>query len=1070
MPQDSEEVDKAILRKYEVQTKLGKGAYGIVWKAVDKKTKEVVALKKIFDAFQNETDAQRTFREVMFLQELTTHDNIIRLLNVLKAENDRDLYLTFDFMETDLHAVIRANILEDVHKQYIMYQLFRALKYLHSADLIHRDIKPSNLLLNSECNVKLADFGLARSVSQLQNEQGATVYLTDYVATRWYRAPEILLGSTKYTFGVDMWSSGCILGELLGGRPMFPGSSTLNQLERIIQITGRPSTEDVECVQSQFASTMLDNLACNAVDVADWFPDASPEAHDLMRRLLCFNPNKRLTADEALRHPYVAQFHNAGEEPAASRPIQIPIDDNTKFSITEYREKLYQEILRRKKDLRRRLRDRDGTAPRPRLHSEFQTHTLQGHTWRDEFSWLHSDVLSLQEHLDKEAAYFKESTKPTYRLCRRFTDELLSFCPEQTVSHPEQLGKYTYFTRQTAAHPQEQLCQIRPDGSTVAVVDMHSLTAQFGGHACLHQVKTSPHHDKVSCLVESNPGSEDLWLHVSQIASGHVWAVIPNVQSAEWAADGATVIYLQSPQPDQPQQVMCHQLGRVEADTSIFTFEHMDHSHEISKTKDGHLLLLNSNSKTESEVYMAGVQVPITVTHAAGLQGPRPTLLLVYGAYGIHLPATWELQHLPLLARGWVIAHAHVRGGGELGRAWYAAGARDNKANGVADLETCLDYLEACGLAAPSQTIVHAFSAGGIVAGALLNRCPQALGGVIMRAPFLDVLSEMANSTSHLSRIEHKEWEFAAGRERARCLIKEQGPEFEDPETGPVVEELLRELDWLLDDCCADSGWRRKLQGSGSLKLRTSLLTLEQLWHKRLVDRWPLQYLTNSAEWREFRLAVGRGVLIPRLETALLIDFAQQAIAARPHLAGGPWLDLGTGSGALAIGLASSLPAACKVVAVDASDTACAWASYNVQRLGFSAQIQVLQGSWFHPVKHLQGQMQGILSNPPYVLPSDLPNLQREVRDHEPWAALDGGGVKGLDCLQAICQDAATMLAPSGFLALETGGEAQSFALQQLLSDVPGGSGGGGKAFVDVQIKKDIFGIPRFLQAYRSPA
>mmetsp|Transcript_7702 Transcript_7702/g.34908 ORF Transcript_7702/g.34908 Transcript_7702/m.34908 type:complete len:219 (-) Transcript_7702:1890-2546(-) len=213
----SEEIDKHVLRKYEIQQKLGKGAYGVVWKSVDKKTRDVVALKKIFDAFQNATDAQRTFREIMFLQEVNNHENIIRLLNVLKAENDRDIYLIFEYMETDLHAVIRANILEDIHKQFIMYQLFKALKYMHSAELLHRDVKPSNLLLNSECQMKIADFGLARSLTSITDDETSAPILTDYVATRWYRAPEILLGSTRYTFGVDTWSSGCILGELLGG-------------------------------------------------------------------------------------------------------------------------------------------------------------------------------------------------------------------------------------------------------------------------------------------------------------------------------------------------------------------------------------------------------------------------------------------------------------------------------------------------------------------------------------------------------------------------------------------------------------------------------------------------------------------------------------------------------------------------------------------------------------------------------------------------------------------------------------------------------------------------------------
>lgn len=175
----------------------------------------------------------------MFLQELNGHENIVRLLNVMRAENDKDIYLVFDYMETDLHAVIRANILEEIHRQYIIYQTLKALKFMHSGQLLHRDLKPSNILLNSECLVKVADFGLARSVSA--QEEGNNPVLTDYVATRWYRAPEILLGSTKYTKAVDMWSLGCILGELLAGKPIFPGTSTLNQLDRVIEVTGRPS-------------------------------------------------------------------------------------------------------------------------------------------------------------------------------------------------------------------------------------------------------------------------------------------------------------------------------------------------------------------------------------------------------------------------------------------------------------------------------------------------------------------------------------------------------------------------------------------------------------------------------------------------------------------------------------------------------------------------------------------------------------------------------------------------------------------------------------------------------------
>jgi len=208
-------------------------------------------------------------------------------------------------------------------------------------------MKPSNLLLNSECLVKVADFGLARSIDAPKEDGGRQQVLTDYVATRWYRAPEILLGSTTYTKGVDMWSVGCILGELLGGKPMFPGTSTTNQIDRIIELTGRPSKEDVDAIQSEFAATMLDSLPdAEARSLQTLYPNASEDALDLLQKLLMFNPDKRITAEGALEHPYVAQFHNPDEEISCEKQIQMPINDNKKLSVAAYREELYASVCK----------------------------------------------------------------------------------------------------------------------------------------------------------------------------------------------------------------------------------------------------------------------------------------------------------------------------------------------------------------------------------------------------------------------------------------------------------------------------------------------------------------------------------------------------------------------------------------------------------------------------------------------------------------------------------------------------------------------------------------------------
>lgn len=349
----SDEVEPHVLERFDILAKLGKGAYGIVWKARNKKNGQVVALKKVYDAFQNSTDAQRTYREVMYLQHLNGHENIIRLLSIIRAFNNKDLYLVFDLMETDLHIVIRAKILKPVHKQFILYQLFKALKYIHSADIIHRDLKPSNMLINSDCLMKLADFGLARSITA--TDDGDPI-VSEYIATRWYRAPEILLGSTNYNKTVDVWSAGCIMMELLTEKVTFAGKSSLNQVELIIELLGRPTEHDLASLKIASNNTVLSPIKSGKTkSLTQLLSSFGSDALDLVRSILRYNPDHRPTVDQILTHPYFAQFHSPEEEIVCPRAIIIPINDNDKLSLKAYRDAIYENISAKVKEQNKNL-------------------------------------------------------------------------------------------------------------------------------------------------------------------------------------------------------------------------------------------------------------------------------------------------------------------------------------------------------------------------------------------------------------------------------------------------------------------------------------------------------------------------------------------------------------------------------------------------------------------------------------------------------------------------------------------------------------------------------------------
>ncbi|SCV74308.1 BQ2448_6740 [Microbotryum intermedium] len=340
--------------KYAVQDVIGEGAYGVVCSAIHRPTGQKVAIKKIAP-FDHSMFCLRTLRELKLLRYFSEQDvseNIISIVDIIKPTSFdafKEVYLIQELMETDLHRVIRTQNLSDDHVQYFAYQTLRAIKALHSADVIHRDLKPSNLLLNANCDLKVCDFGLARSVTTAEPNGGETGFMTEYVATRWYRAPEIMLTFKQYTKAIDIWSVGCIIGEMISGRPLFPGRDYHHQLTLILDALGTPTLDEFYAINSRRSRDYLRAMPFRAKKpLSQIYPTATPEALDLMEKCLTFDPKKRITVEQALAHPYLANYHDPDDEPVAP-PLEPSFFDfdHQKDSISReaLKKLLYDEVM-----------------------------------------------------------------------------------------------------------------------------------------------------------------------------------------------------------------------------------------------------------------------------------------------------------------------------------------------------------------------------------------------------------------------------------------------------------------------------------------------------------------------------------------------------------------------------------------------------------------------------------------------------------------------------------------------------------------------------------------------------
>ncbi|KAJ8598597.1 hypothetical protein CTAYLR_001691 [Chrysophaeum taylorii] len=309
--------------RYEMIRLVGTGAYGVVISAFDSETQRNVAIKKVPRAFCDLIDAKRILREIALLRQLD-HENIISVVNILPPTDSEwpDVYIVSELMETDMHRIIYSKqVLTLEHVRYFVYQVLRALKYMHSADVLHRDLKPSNVLVNSNCHLKLCDLGLARPVDEDDEEDDA---LTEYVVTRWYRAPEIMLRCQEYSKPIDVWSTGCIFAELLERTPIFPGEDYIDQIRIICLKLGKPTVDELGFVTSEKAKRFILDLIPETSREEEEEESESPLfpfvedflAKDLVQRMLTFDPRRRPSVEQALDHQFMDALQN-GDEPVA---------------------------------------------------------------------------------------------------------------------------------------------------------------------------------------------------------------------------------------------------------------------------------------------------------------------------------------------------------------------------------------------------------------------------------------------------------------------------------------------------------------------------------------------------------------------------------------------------------------------------------------------------------------------------------------------------------------------------------------------------------------------------------
>ena len=371
MPNSVECLPIEVTTQYSELGRIGVGTYGVVYAAQCIEDGGDVAIKKV-TASDNPMLMTRLMREIALLTSIN-HDSVIRIHDIVTEGTGsglKNIFLVTERMDTDLNKILYSGQMLTLDQiKYLMYQVCRALKYLHSAGILHRDLKPSNILVNKNCDLSLTDFGLSRSTDEED--------MTEYVVTRNYRPPELLLSSRRYTSAVDMWSVGCILAEMFTKKLLFKGENYILLLHSITNVIGTPTNKELQGLKHGLHNGsyiglkfILEIPRTRGCGLRSSLPDVPEDAIEFLEGLLKLSPADRFSAESALSHKYFDGLHDPEEEPSCSTVLTDVCQPDEKTPPAELREMLWQCVSECKSKIAASFEEECDTTLRTSLSSD----------------------------------------------------------------------------------------------------------------------------------------------------------------------------------------------------------------------------------------------------------------------------------------------------------------------------------------------------------------------------------------------------------------------------------------------------------------------------------------------------------------------------------------------------------------------------------------------------------------------------------------------------------------------------------------------------------------------------